>query len=91
MVSFIFGPSQAEMSLRACAKCADSHHPDNAHGLIRASVFIETFFSNSGSGQYHQTARMRFWFMFDCGPFLGNKMYAGNPYLHAPKVGQLCK
>ena len=54
--------------------------------------FIETNLSvilGADSKDSDQTARMRIWFMFDCGPFLGNKMYAGNPYLHVPKVGQL--
>ena len=32
----LFGPSQAKKCLQACAKCADSHHPAHAQGLIQA-------------------------------------------------------
>ena len=33
---FIIGPRQAKNCLRACAKCADSHHPAHAQDIIWA-------------------------------------------------------
>ena len=34
------GPRQAKTYLRACAKCADSHHPARAQSRIRVSIYV---------------------------------------------------
>ena len=50
----LYKPRQAKKCLRACAECADSHHPAHAQCIIRSLFSTDTFYSilnDSDSGQ----------------------------------------